>query len=198
MNDTLNYYEKNADSFTAGTQNVEFYDVQGRFIRHLPAGSRILDFGCGSGRDTKFFLEQGYQVDATDGSENLCRIAAEYAGIPVRQMLFSELAAEDEYDGVWACSSILHLPKAELEDVLRKIIRAMKDGGYLYTSFRYGTFEGLRGERHFTDFTEETFEIFLRAFPELQIMEEWTSMDVRPGREDVKWLSVILQKVNTD
>ncbi len=194
MNDTLNYYEKNADAFTAGTQKVEFYDVQEHFIRHLPSGSRILDFGCGSGRDTKFFLEQGYQVDAIDGSENLCRIASEYAGIQVRQMLFSELAAENEYDGIWACSSILHLPKEELKDVFQKMIHAMKSSGYLYTSFRYGTFEGLRGERHFTDFTEETFETFLRTFPELQIIDEWTSMDVRPDRGDVKWLSIILQK----
>ena len=194
MNDTLHYYEKNADSFTAGTQKVEFYDVQEPFIKHLPTGGRILDFGCGSGRDTKFFLEQGYQVDAIDGSEKLCRIASEYSGIQVRQMLFSELSAENEYDGIWACSSILHLPKTELTDVFGKMIRAMKSGGYLYTSFRYGTFEGLRGERHFTDFTEETFETYLKAFPELQITDEWTSMDVRPGRGDVKWLSIILQK----
>ena len=70
----------------------------------------ILDFGCGSGRDTKAFLDAGFRVDATDGSAELCALASSYTGIRVRQMLFNELDAVDQYDGIWACASILHLP----------------------------------------------------------------------------------------
>ena len=138
---TLDYYNKNAITFAEGTINVEFTDTQDRFLQLLPEDARILDFGCGAGRDTKYFLSKGFSVDATDGSEELCRIASELTDISVRQMLFTELEAVNVYDGIWACSSILHCPKEELRDVIRKMIRATKDGGVIYTSFKYGKFE---------------------------------------------------------
>lgn len=191
---TLDYYNKNANTFVEGTINVEFTDTQDRFLKLLSEGARILDFGCGSGRDTKYFLSKGFLVDATDGSEELCRIASELTGIPVRRMLFTELDAIDAYDGIWACSSILHCPKEELRDVIRKMIRAVKDGGVIYTSFKYGDFEGERNGRFFTNFTTESFHEYLRGFPELGVEQEWVSCDVRPGRGDEKWLNLILRK----
>ncbi|MBO3282402.1 class I SAM-dependent methyltransferase, partial [Intestinimonas butyriciproducens] len=75
------------------------------------------DFGCGSGRDTKYFLNRGFQTEATDGSAELVKIASEYTGIQVKQMLFQELDENNIYDGIWACSSILHLTRGELTDV---------------------------------------------------------------------------------
>ena len=191
---TINYYDQNAETFVKGTVDVEFTDVQDRFAALLKTGDHILDFGCGSGRDTKYFLNKGFVVDATDGSAELCRIASELTGISVRQMLFSELNASDIYDGIWACSSILHCPKSELEDVFHKMIRAVKNGGIIYTSFKYGEFEGERHGRYFTNFTEETFNEFILKFPELKIIEERVSTDVRPGRGDEKWLNIILRK----
>lgn len=91
MNKTLEYYNKNADNFAKTTINVDFYDTQNRFSTMLPEHGYILDFGCGSGRDTKYFLEQGFYVDATDGSEEMCHIASNYTGIQVRRLLFEEL-----------------------------------------------------------------------------------------------------------
>lgn len=194
MNRTLDYYDNNADTFVAGTMCVEFSGYQNRFMSLLPEGGTILDFGCGSGRDTKYFISKGYVVDAIDGSKNLCEIAGKHTGIEVRQMLFSELDEEMKYDGIWACSSILHLPKAELKDVFVKMIRAVKHGGYIYLSFKYGEFEGYRNDRYFTDFTSETFHEFVEEFQQIVVTEEWTSSDVRPGRGDEKWLNVILQR----
>ena len=100
MNQTLNYYTENASDFAAGTVNVDFSATQVRFLSILPAGATILDFGCGSGRDTKAFLARGYRVTATDGSPELCKIASAYTGIPVRQMLFNELDDVEAYDGI--------------------------------------------------------------------------------------------------
>ena len=111
-------------------------------------------------------------------------------------MLFAELDACEEYDGIWACSSILHLPKDELQDVFKKMLRAIKPGGIIYTSFKYGEFEGMRKGRYFTDFTSETFAEFITAFPELRLEDEWVSADVRPGRGDEKWLNLILKKID--
>ena len=147
MNKTIEYYEKNASKFVEGTVGVEFTGIQDRFLECLPRKSRVLDFGCGSGRDTKYFLEKGYQVDAMDGSLELCKLASEYAGVQVEHKLFQELDAQEYYDGIWACSSILHLDKAALEDVFRLMVRALKSEGVLYTSFKYGIFrvKGMAG-----------------------------------------------------
>ncbi len=193
-NVTLDYYDHNADLFTAQTVNVEFSDVQDRFLALIPKGGKILDYGCGSGRDTKYFLDLGYAVDAIDGSEKLCEIASKNTGITVRKMLFSDLDANAIYDGIWACSSILHVPKSELASIFGKMIRAVIPGGYIYASFKFGEYDGYRKGRYFTDFTDSTFEIYLKQFPELKIIEEWVSLDVRPGRGDEKWLNVILQR----
>ena len=108
-NQTIQYYDQNAADFVENTRNVDFHVMQDEFIEGLPAGAKILDLGCGSGRDTKYFLEHGYRVDAIDGSAELCTLASEYTGIPVKCQLFQELDASEVYDGIWACSSLLHL-----------------------------------------------------------------------------------------
>ena len=194
---TLEYYNKNAYKYTDGTINVDFKKVQNKFISYLPESGAILDFGCGSGRDTKYFISKGYDVEATDGSEELCRIATDNTGIKARHMLFSELDEYERYDGIWACSSVLHLPKSELKNVFRKMIHATKPGGYIYMSFKYGEFEGYRNGRYFTDFTEESFDEFIGDFTDIVITEKWVSSDVRPDRGNEKWLNLILQKLNT-
>ncbi len=197
MDKTINYYDNNADAFAVGTVDVEFGDIQNRFLSFLPKGGTILDFGCGSGRDTKYFISKGFVVDAVDGSEKICNIARKNTGIEVRQMFFSELEEDEKYDGIWACASILHLPKDELKSVVVKMVKAVKPGGYIYISFKYGEFEGYRNERYFTDFTKETFHDFIKSFPEITVAEEWISADVRPGRGDEKWLNLILQRLDT-
>ena len=194
MNNTINYYNQNAENFIANTQNADMHPTQERFLRLLDANTSILDFGCGSGRDTKYFLEKGYQVTATDGSSELCRLASEFTGIKVKEMLFQELDAINQYDGIWACSSILHLPKKELLPVIQKMCEALKDNGVIYTSFKYGDFEGERNGRYFTDFTEKTFQEVIEKVSELTIEEHWITSDVRPGRGEEKWLNLLLRK----
>ena len=174
--------------------DVNFYETQKHFQKLLPEQGYILDFGCGSGRDTKYFVSQNFQVDATDGSEKLCRIASDYVGIKVKKMLFTELEEIEKYDGIWACSSILHLPKNELKEVFGKMIKALKSDGIIYTSFKYGNFEGERNGRYFIDFTEEKFNKFVQNIENIKLKEEWITCDVRPGRGEEKWLNIILQK----
>ena len=195
-NETLNYYNKNAESFVDGTIAVDFEETQIRFTSKLKEGDFILDFGCGSGRDTKYFLSRGFVVDATDGSEELCRKASEYTGICVKQMLFGDLDEVEKYDGIWACSSILHLSKHELGVVFNKMLIALKDNGVIYTSFKYSDFEGIRNGRYFTDFTLEVFREFIKRIPEVVIEEYWITGDVRPGRGEEKWLNLLLRKTS--
>lgn len=194
MVNTIDYYNKNVQSFIDGTVSVDFTRIQNIFLELLPKDARILDFGCGSGRDTKFFLDCGYQVDAIDGSMELCRAASEYTGIHVKQMLFQELAEVEKYEGIWACASILHVKKAELPDIIRKMSLATKENGIIYVSFKYGDYEGERNGRYFTDMTEISMKELLAAFPELVVEKQWVTDDVRDGRGDERWLNMILRK----
>ena len=191
---TLEYYNSKAKDFVSDTVAVAFTEIQDIFLEYIPVGGKILDFGCGSGRDTKYFISKGYDVDAIDGSEELCKIASEYAGIKVKQMLFQELNASEEYDGVWACASILHVEKANLPDVMKKMADATKKGGVIYSSFKYGDFEGIRNGRFFTYLTEESFGELLKKLPELNIEKLWISADVRAERGEEQWLNIVLRK----
>lgn len=191
---TLNYYNVNAEVFCHNTSSVEFTDTQSKFLSKLDKNAQILDFGCGSGRDTKAFLDQGYRVEAIDGSSELCKLATQYTGITVRHMLFQELSAVDQYDAIWACSSILHLSLDELSDVMRKMTAALKSNGIIYTSFKYGAFSGERNGRYFTDMTKDTFADFIRNIDGLVTEEQWISSDIRPGRGEEQWLNIILRK----
>ena len=191
---TIKYYNKNAKQFVETTVNVEFHHMQKCFLDKLQEGAYILDFGCGSGRDVKCFLDQGYHVEAIDGSVELCRLASELTGIEVKHMYFQELSEVEKYDGIWACSSILHLNHEDLEDVMKKMALAVKTKGIIYTSFKYGTFSGERNGRYFTDMTEDTFNDLLQKILGLEIEEQWITSDVRPGRGEEKWLNLILRK----
>lgn len=195
MNQTIDYYNQNAAAYVNSTLDVQFTAVQDRFLSFLSEGGRILDFGCGSGRDAKYFRGKGFSVDAIDGSEELCKIASQNTGIDVKQCLFEDFTAPEEtYDGVWACSSILHLPKSKLLPVMGTLVRVVKTGGYIYTSFKYGDFEGVRHGRHFTFFTEDSFQEFLECIEGVEIVDQWVAGDVRPGREEEQWLNLILKK----
>lgn len=191
---TLQYYDGEPERFVSGTVAVDMSDTQARFLARVPAGGLILDFGCGSGRDTKAFLEAGYRAEAADGSEELCALASAYTGIQVKHMLFQELDERERYDGIWACASILHLPRTELADVLGRIERALKPGGMLYTSFKYGAFEGIRTGRYFTDFTEETLEAYWKTASNLEIIDRWITRDARPGREAERWINLLARR----
>ena len=191
---TLSYYNKKAKEFVSDTLDVTFTEIQDIFLDYIPADGRILDFGCGSGRDTKYFLSKGYDVDAIDGSVELCKIASEYTGIAVKQMLFEELDTVEEYDGIWACASILHVAKNQLPDIIQKIATATKKNGTVYLSFKYGDFEGVKNGRYFTYLTGVNFEDILHNIPTLTIDKMWVTADVRAGRGDEQWLNLILKK----
>ena len=195
MNETLKYYDKNAEAFAKSTEEIEFSEIQGMFLSELKPGTSILDFGCGSGRDTRYFLRKGYQVTAIDGSGELCRIAERNTGIPVRNIDFNDFDESDQYDGIWACSSILHLPEKILKNVMVHMEKALHNSGIIYASFKYGDFSGMRNGRYFTDFAEESFKTFIGEVELLAVEKIWVTNDVRPGRQDEKWLNTIMRTV---
>ena len=194
MNQTLNYYNENAAAFCEGTLNADMSHLYGCFLQHVPAGGKILDLGCGSGRDTLAFLRKGYQVEAVDGSSELCRLASEFIGQSVRCMDFEELDYEEEFDGVWACASLLHVEKSRISSVLAKVHRALKPGGVMYFSFKRGTLERIAGERFFNDYTEDTVKTLFTTENGWQLLDLFITGDVREGREGEQWVNGVVRK----
>ena len=191
---TIDYYNQNSEQYISSTQTLDFSAIQEEFLCLLKPDSYILDYGCGSGRDTRYFLNRRFRVDAVDGSEEMVRAASVFTGIEVRKMNFEELNVVEIYDGIWACASILHVPLMEISDIFKRMKNALKQNGILYASFKYGDFAGERDERYFTDMTADRLHQLLEPVPELRILKLWYSEDVRVDRENETWLNVLLRK----
>lgn len=191
---TLDYYNDNADAYYSGTIGADVSALYARFEPLLPPRASIIDIGCGSGRDSKHFLSAGFSVTPIDGSHELCKKAEELLGIPVRCMRFQEIDYHEEFDGAWACASLLHVPKAEMPDVIGRISEALKPNGVFYASFKYGDSERESGGRFFSDYTENDLPIFTGFAPPLSLVNYWISTDVRQDRADEKWINVIWKK----
>ena len=144
---TRAYYDHDPEGYSESTLSNDMTDLLGRFASRLPQGGRVLDLGCGSGRDTIALRDMGFTVVPVDGSEGMCRVASENTGSEVRCLDILDLDYVGEFDGVWACASLLHLKGDEIPQALTLINRALVDGGVLYMSFKLGRFYGIRDGR---------------------------------------------------
>ena len=189
-NSNIEYYNMYADDFFEGSVDADMSEWRNRFIKYLPDGGRVLDAGCGSGRDSKAFIMQGYSVVAMDASREMCKRASELLGQEVWQMRFDEMSFDDEFDGIWACASLLHVPISEMADVLKKIKHGLRPEGIFYASFKYGEGETVKDVRSFTNYTLESVCELLKGAG-FRVLECDISYDVRPGREEEKWVNVI-------
>lgn len=192
---TLDYYNDNVESYFITSLNADMNLIYERFLKYLSDNSFILDFGCGSGRDSKYFIDKGYKVESIDGSEELCKLASEYIHQEVKCMKFDELYDINKYDGIWACSSLLHIPKNEFKSVLIKIRDALKNNGILYISLKNGYGEEIKNGRYFNYLTYNEFMDIIKdinSFEEVDFFETNSSVN---KDEDKVWNNFILRKV---
>lgn len=194
MDETLAYYNQNADAFVEGTQNADMSEQYRFFLKHLTSGCRILDLGCGSGRDSAYFSSLGFEVTAVDGSEELCKRVKENYEINALCIKFEDMPFTAEFDAIWACASLLHVKKADMPNVLDKISAALKPGGILYASFKYGKDERVSNGRFFNDYTENDIDTLLTPENQLTLLECWITEDVRPDRSGERWLNFIAKR----
>ena len=190
---TIDYYNKHAEEFTASTFEVDMESLYQPFLAELPEGARILDVGCGSGRDTLAFKKKGYQLDAIDYSEELVKKATRLTGIPIKLKSFYEVDDYEAYDGIWACASLLHCERSRLAEVLEKMVQALKPNGVIYISFKYGDSDRDKDGRKFTDLDENQADALLEQFDNVQQIKQWVTLDQRPDRQE-KWLNLLWKK----
>ncbi len=190
---TLEYYQHHADDFFNSTVNVDMRSLYTPFLERIPQGGLILDAGCGSGRDSKAFLQQGYRVEAFDATAEMAKLASQHTGLSVKQMTFSDVDTVNRYDGIWCCASLLHVSAAELPDAMAKLARALKPGGIWYVSFKYGDGERVKDGRRFTDLNEQGLNTLLAGLAGITLVGHWITEDKRPDRSEM-WLNALLQK----
>ena len=194
--DTLDYYNKNASEYFEQTLNGNFAENYEKFLSRISQNAYILDFGCGSGRDSKYFIENGYKVKAIDGSIEMCKLASEYIGQEVECMKFDELNEESIYDGIWACSSILHVEKEQLCSILEKMITALKEKGIIYTSFKKGVKDEIKEGKYYNYLTKEKLEEIIEKYNlNVKIIDYFETLPSTKRIQDIVWANYILQKV---
>lgn len=190
----MKYYIDHALEYFERTKNLDMNELYAMFEKYLKPNSTILDAGCAFGRDSNNFKKKGYKVKSFDESSEFVKIGKEKLGLEIEQASFLNYGYKTKVNGIWACASLLHLKESDLKTVFSKMSECLKPKGVIYCSFKYGTFEGKRGDRFFIDFNEEKFKLFIDSFSDLKIKETWVSGDVRSEKANEQWLNVILQK----
>ena len=192
---SVEFYNVNAKGFFENTVDADMGETYEVFNSYLKKGDTILDLGCGSGRDSYHFSNYGYKVVSADYSDEMVKMAGDYLNKEVIKLDMRQMDFKEKFDGIWACASILHIKKEEIGKVLENSYHALKDGGIMYMSFKYGEGEVQRGGRHFSNYTEESFSELLDSLGIFSIEKFWKTADVRPDRQDEFWLNVIVKKV---
>jgi SAM-dependent methyltransferase len=190
---TKDYYNNNAQEFVNSTFMVDMQSLYQPFLNLLPDFGRILDLGCGSGRDALAFKNMGYQIEAMDYSAELVKQASDLTGIEVRLQSFYDLDEINTYDGIWACASLLHCERHRLVDVLQRMIQSLKANGVIYMSFKYGDQDREKDGREFTDLNEQQAGELLDHFNQVSLAKQWISIDKRPDRTE-QWLNLLWKK----
>ena len=189
---SADYYDDNAQSFYDSTVDVDMVGFYCKFLPLVGAEGRILDLGCGSGRDTKYFVDLGYKVDAIDASKEMVRLASIKSGLEVKHMSFELFSPDLQYDGIWACASLLHVEPKALKSMFVHISHWLNVSGVLYASFKYGDGVRVKDGRTFTDMDEHQLKVLLSA-ADLILKESWVTYDQRPERNE-KWLNALITK----
>lgn len=196
MNSTIEYYNNNSNEFIENTINLNMSDLYKKFEAYLYPGNKILDLGCGSGRDSRYFKTRGYDVVAVDPSEKMCQATRKIADISVLQMKAEDMVFKNKFDGIWACASLLHIKKDEMQSVIIRLLDNLVDGGIIYASWKYGDMEIVNDGKYLCYMTDQSLNNLFAEVISAVVLDIWISNDTQ-GRNE-KWINVLLKKAKTD
>ena len=192
---TLDYYNKNSEEYFNSTLNVDMTNTYKEFLKLVPEGGKILDLGCGSGRDSMNFMKLGYEVTAVDGSKELAKKASALLGKEVIASTFEELELKEKFHGIWACASLLHIKREDLKTVLNNLYNNLDDNGVFYMSFKYGEKEYVDDKnRYFNCFTDESIISFINENTKFNILDLYITEDKLGRENEVKWVNLICNR----
>jgi SAM-dependent methyltransferase len=194
--DSVEYYDKNAVEYFERTVDINMQTLWDLFTDQLPEGASILDLGCGSGRDSAYFISCGFDVTAMDASEEMCDLASIHIGQDVLNLSFAEMDFNEVFDGIWACASLLHVPGDQIEEIFTKVVKSLKENGVLFMSFYYGDFEGERNGRYYKDYRTKSIKELISGYENLEIIELDKCDDLNP-EANTQWIYALLRKKET-
>jgi SAM-dependent methyltransferase len=195
--DSTGYYNKNSKAFYERTINADLSEEYQKFLKHLPKKARILDAGCGVGRDSKFFLDNGYEIVAFDGSLEMMKIASNLLNKKVLHMRFEDISFSGGFDAIWANASLLHVPFDDLRKTFQSFYQALLPSGILYASFKYGFSKREEEDRVFFDMDEKNIENYIKGL--FQPIEIWKGEDTRSKiapSVHKSWLHLIAKRID--
>lgn len=193
LNTTLDYYNNNARSYFDSTINANMQDGYELFLKYLK-GNKILDFGCGSGRDVKYFKSLGYDVDGIDGSQELCDLATNYTNVNIKCMDFNDFNEVDKYDGIWCSGTLLHVEKDNLKNILLKLKKSLTKNGIILVAMKEGNNEEIDSlGRYYNYITKDEFKLLVESI-DLEILDLTITKSTSNINEEKLWLKFILRK----
>ena len=193
MNSTIEYYNKHADEYFSNTSNIDLLSLYEIFLKYIPAGGRIMDLGCGSGRDVKWFIEHGYDAYGLDASEKLVKVARDQLCIPIEIGNIEDWIADEPFDGIWCCASLIHLKEEKLRLFISNLKNNLKRGGVLFMSVKSGIETGTdETGRYFSDYSEKSIKRIVHCEEGLTLKQMWYTED-KLKRNTFRWLNVIIQ-----
>ena len=196
--DSIEYYDRYAVPYYEETVELSMEEQLNRFIELLPENAEVLDLGCGSGRDTLYLDEEGFSVTAMDGSAKMCELAEIHTGKEVLHLRAEEMEFDDVFHGIWACSVLGHFPPDKMQQVMEKILDALKEDGILYFSVRRGDRDGRYNGRYYYDYSRSSLEELLESFKEIEILEIWKTDDARGENYENQWYNVLVKKTRSE
>lgn len=193
MIDSIAYYNQNASLVTEHYKNRGKVNEYQKFLSQLPAKSKIVDAGCGVGNDSKYFKEQGHEIVAFDASSTMVKISSEILEQPTLLLKFEDINFDNEFDGVWAYASLLHIRYENMRNIFDKIHKSLKDNGIFYCSFKYGNSKRIADNREFYDMNEELFKYYCSDL--FDVLETWQTPNISDTSSPAQtWFHILCRK----
>ena len=192
---TIDFYNKNAENYCSKTIGIDLTQIYEKFLKYIPKQGAILDLGCGSGRDSLYFLNNGFDVTSMDASIEMVKLSSKLINQKTIHRKIEDIDFKDKFDGIWACASLLHINKNATVDVYNKLLSALKIDGILYASYKYGTNAMVKEGRYFNNYDENSFSEMMKNIQSLEQIEFWTTLDLRQEGNNQKWLNILLKRI---
>lgn len=191
---TINYYNENYPEYDTSTNDIKLTEQWNQFLAHVRQKGLILDVGCGTGRDMLHFQHKGFHVEGIEPSSQMARISRERTGALIDEISVENLKYQNRYDGIWACASLLHLPKSSLPNTLRALIRALKKGSPMYISLKQGTGDIRKPDgRYFSSYLPAEITEILNKTRDIYDSKIWITDDAT-SRNNTKWINILITK----